>query len=168
MIKRDGLQYDCGVELSPEGQFGRQDYKQHACRGTYTLHSLYLLLWANFGAFCMALLTQPDSDERIHGVVISEWLSVRHYCLSQLKTVWLHMRNNMGLSEEQRAFFVTQALSRLRQVRDWLVGGCGWWVGMAGTLRGAVTYVLHGSGCDYRAISPQSLSHLPGVCSSEE
>ena len=120
MIKRDGLQYDCGVELSSEGQFGRQDYKQHACRGTYTLHSLYLLLWANFGAFCMSLLTQPDADARIHGVVISEWLSLRHYCISQLKTLWLHMRNNMGLSEEQRSFYVAQALYRLRQVRETL------------------------------------------------
>lgn len=57
-IKPDGLLYDCGVELSPEGQFGRQDYLKHASRGTYSLHSLYLLLWANFGAFCIALLTQ--------------------------------------------------------------------------------------------------------------
>ena len=120
VIKRDGLQYDCGVELSPEGQFGRQDYKRHACRGTYTLHSLYLLLWANFGAFCMSLLTQPNADARIHGVIISEWLSLRHYCISQLKTLWMHMRNNMGLSEEQRAFYVAQALYRLRQVRETL------------------------------------------------
>ncbi len=108
--------YDCGVELSPEGQFGRQDYKKHACRGTYTLHSLYLLLWSNFASFCMALLTQPDSDQRIHGHVISEWLSLRHYCVSQLRTLWMHMRNNLGLTDEQRSFFVMQAMSRLLQV----------------------------------------------------
>ncbi len=115
-VHRDGLLYDCGVELSPEGQFGRQDYKKHACRGVYTLHSLYLLLWANFGAFCLALLTQPDSDERIHGNVISEWLSVRHYCVSQLKTVWLHIGNNLGLSEEQRSFLIMRAMERFHKV----------------------------------------------------
>lgn len=116
-VHRDGLLYDCGVELSPEGQFGRQDYRKHACRGTYTLHSLYLLLWANFGSFCMALLTQPDSDQRIHGCIISEWLSLRHYCVSQLRTLWMHIRNNLGLSEEQRSFFVMRAMTKLYQVR---------------------------------------------------
>ena len=115
-MRPDGLLYDCGVELSPEGQFGRQDYKKHACRGTYTLHSLYLLLWANFGCFCVTLLTQPDSDQRIHGKIISEWLSLRHYCVSQLKTLWLHLRNNLGLTDEQRAFFVMRAMDRLWQV----------------------------------------------------
>jgi len=115
-ISPNGLLYDCGVELSPEGQFGRQDYKKHACRGTYTLHSLYLLLWANFGSFCMALLTQPDSDQHIHGHIISKQLSLRHYCLSQLKTVWMHIRNNLALTEEQRSFFIMRAMDNLHQV----------------------------------------------------
>ena len=61
-IHPDGLLYDCGVELSPDGQFGRQDYVKHATRGTYSLHSLYLLLWANFGTFCIALLTQVHDN----------------------------------------------------------------------------------------------------------
>ena len=65
-----GCCYDCGVELSPEGLFGQPDYVMHATRGTYTLHSLYLLLWANFGTFCMALLTQLGAEAAIHGPII--------------------------------------------------------------------------------------------------
>ena len=48
-IDPDNLLYDCGVKLSSEGLFGCQDYVKHATRATYTLYSLYLLLWANFG-----------------------------------------------------------------------------------------------------------------------
>lgn len=115
-MKPDGLFYDCGVELSPDGQFGRQDYLRHASRGTYNLHSLYLILWANFAAFSVALLTQPDAARKIHGRVISDWLSVRHYCVSQLRTVWLHMRNNLGISDEERSFLVMRCMKRLYEV----------------------------------------------------
>jgi len=115
-INKDGLFYDCGVELSPEGVFGRQDYVKHATRGTYTLHSLYLLLWANFGAFCIALLTQPEAEKDIHGPIISKKLSVRHYCVSQLCTVWKHMQENLGLSDEERSFLVMHCTNRLYEV----------------------------------------------------
>ena len=116
VVSHNGHHYNCGVKLTAEGEFGRQDYKKHACRGTYTLHSLYLLLWANFGCFCMALLTQQDSDQQIHGNVISKHLPLRSYCMSQLKRLWEHLRNNIGLSEEQRAFFVMRALDRFLEV----------------------------------------------------
>ena len=116
-INLDGLLYNCGVELSPEGLFGRQDYVKHATRGTYTLHSLYLLLWANFGAFCIALLTQPKAEADIHGPIISKRLSVRDYCISQLRTVWMHMRNNLHLSDEERSFLVTACTNRLHKVQ---------------------------------------------------
>ena len=133
-INQDGLLYNCGVELSSDGLFGCQDYMKHATRGTYTLHSLYLLLWANFGAFCMALLTQPKAEAAIHGHIISEWLSVRHYCVSQLRTMWMHLRNNLNLSDEERSFFVMRCTKRLYEVhmlrepwsmtvRAWLVYG---------------------------------------------
>lgn len=115
-INLDGLLYNCGVELSPEGLFGRQDYVKHATRGTYTLHSLYLLLWANFGAFCMALLTQHKAEADIHGPIISKGLSVRHYCISQLRAVWMHMRNNLNLSDEERSFLVMACTNRLHKV----------------------------------------------------
>ena len=115
-ISPEGLLYDCGVELTAEGELGRQDYNEHAGRGTYTLHSLYLLLWSNFGAFCMALLTQPDADTKIHGPIISDWQSIRHYCVSQLKSVWQHMRNNLGLSEEERIFLATKCMEAFQKV----------------------------------------------------
>ena len=115
-VSRDGHLYDSGVELSPEGLFGREDYKEHACRGTYTLHSLYLLLWANFGCFCISLLTQPNSYNLIAGKVISKGLPLAQYCVSQLRTLWKHIRDNLKLSEEQRVFFVAACLDKFLQV----------------------------------------------------
>ena len=107
------LCYECGVELSPEGQFGRQDYIEHATRGTYTLHSLYLLLWANFGAFCMALLTQPKVEV---DSIFSTRVSIGHYCVSQLRAMWKHMQNNLGLSDEERSFLIMRCTQRLYEV----------------------------------------------------
>lgn len=104
------------MELTPEGQFGRQEYMKHATRGTYTLHSLYLLLWANFGTFCLALLTQPEAEAGICGPIISPWLSVRHYCATQLRNMWMHMRNNLGLSDEERSFFIFCCTKQLYEV----------------------------------------------------
>ena len=115
-MKPNSLFYDCGVELSPEGTYGRQDYLSHANRGTYTLHSLYLILWANFAALSVSLLTQPGATEKIHGTVISNWLSIRHYCVSQLRTVWLHIRNNLGISDEERSFFIMRCMKKLFEV----------------------------------------------------
>ena len=115
-IGHGGYRYDCGVELSADGEYGRQEYVKHAERGTYTLHSLYLLLWANFGTLCMALLTQPKAQAAIHGPIISDWLSVRHYCVSQLRTIWMHMRNNLGVSDEERSFLVMNCTKKLYEV----------------------------------------------------
>ncbi len=64
----------------------------------------------------MSLLTFPDSDAKIHGPIISDWQSVRHYCVSQLRTVWQHMRNNLGLTEEARTFFVNGCLKTFHKV----------------------------------------------------
>ena len=115
-INPDGLLYDHGVNLSPEGLFSMQDYMKQTSRGTYTLHSLYFLLWANFGTFCMALLTQPEAEAAIHKSIISKRLSVRHYCVSQLRTVWKHMRENLGLLDEVRSFLVMSCTKRLYEV----------------------------------------------------
>ena len=104
------------MELSADGQYGRQEYVEHATRGTYTLHSLYLLLWANFGTLCMALLTQPKAKAAIHGHIISSWLSVKHYCVSQLRTIWTHIQNNLSLLDEERSFLVMCCTKRLYEV----------------------------------------------------
>ena len=124
-ISPEGLLYDCGVELTPDGQYGRPDYQTHATRGTYSLHSLYFLLWSNFGAFCVSMLTQPDSQSKIHESIISEWQAVRHYCVSQVKTLWINLRDNLGLSDEERSFLVTRCLMNLYQVQTIM---CVYWL----------------------------------------
>ena len=116
-ITKDRL-YDCGVELSPDGTYGRPDYIPHATRGTLSLQSLYLLLWANFGAFCMALITQPDGHERISGPVISSWQHIRHYCVSQLRGLWWHMSHSLQLSTEEQSFFIMKSMLSLMEVRN--------------------------------------------------
>ena len=60
--------YDCGCELDEDGQYGRKDYIPHATRGTLNLHSWYLMLWTNFGAFCIGLLTQPNAMDQLNGI----------------------------------------------------------------------------------------------------
>jgi hypothetical protein len=115
-VKSDGLLYDCGCELTADGDYGRADYASQAQRGTLNLHSLYLLLWVNFGGFCLSLLTQPDAQNVIKGHVISEWRSVRRYCFSQLQTMWMLMRNNFKFSDEERTLFVTTALQKFLEV----------------------------------------------------
>ena len=114
-ITKDRL-YDCGVELSSDGTYGRPDYIPHATRGTLSLQSLYLLLWANFGTFCMALITQPDAHERISGPVISSWQHIRHYCVSQLRSLWWHMSNSLQLSTEEQSFFIMKCMLSLMEV----------------------------------------------------
>ena len=112
----EGRLYDCGVELSSDGTYGRPDYLPHATRGTLSLHSLYFLLWANFGSFCMALLTQPDAQQRISGPVISKWQAIRHYCVMQLRSVWLHMGNKLKISPEEQSFLTLQSMHNLLEV----------------------------------------------------
>ena len=70
--------YDCGCELNQDGQYGRKDYMPHATRGTLSLHSWYLMLWTNFGAFCVGLLTQPYAMKQIKGTVKND----RMLCVS--------------------------------------------------------------------------------------
>ena len=108
----DGKLYNDGVELSPEGLYGRQGYKEHAYshEGSSTLHSWYLLLWCNFGCFCMSLLTLPDSEQHIHGAIISKSVQLRDYCMKHLRALWMHIRNNLGFVEELRVLFIRTAL----------------------------------------------------------
>eukprot|EP00731_Ephydatia_muelleri_P021734 Em0014g325a len=122
-VSRNGLHYDCGVELSPDGLFGRQDYLKHAGRGTYTLHSLYLLLWANFGAFCVALLTQPNADKKLHGTIISDYLPIRNYCVYQLRKIWDHMKNNLNISDEERSTLLMRCMNRFYEGASLTQGG---------------------------------------------
>ncbi len=109
--------YDSGVELTPEGLYGRHDYLKHATRGTLSLHSLYLLLWSNFACFSMALLTQPGAEKNLSGKIISHNEPARVYCVTQMKKLWEHLRNGLGLSDEERLLLVKGCLNNLLEVR---------------------------------------------------
>ena len=115
-ISKEGLLYDCGVELFPDGQYGRQDYLEHANRGTFSLHSFYIILFLNFGSFAIGLLTQPEAQENIHGQIISEWLSLRHYCVAQLQTIWMHIQTNLYLKDEERSFLLVRCMKNFYEV----------------------------------------------------
>lgn len=108
--------YDCGVELSRDGMYGRPDYLPHATRGTLSLHSLYFILWTNFTAFYMALVTQPDALEKIRGPIISPRQDVHRYCVGQLRNVWHHLGNKLSLSPKEQSFFIMQCMERLLEV----------------------------------------------------
>jgi len=47
------------------------------------------------------------------GRILSDWMSIRFYCMTQLRTVWLHMRTNMGLGDDERSFFIMRAMNTL-------------------------------------------------------
>ena len=50
------------------------------------------------------------------GHVLSDWMSIRHYCMAQLQTVWLYMRINMKLGDEERSFFIMKSMYQLFMV----------------------------------------------------
>lgn len=109
--------YDQGVELTDEGLYGHHGYTKHATRGTLSLHSLYLLLWANFAAFCTALLFHSEAEDKLVGSVFSEGVEpVRQYCVSQLRQLWGHLRNSLTISDEERLLLVGGCLNQLFEV----------------------------------------------------
>ena len=108
--------YDCGVELTKSGMYGRPDYFSHATRGTLGLNSLYLLLWANFGAFSLGLLTQVQGQEKIISLMPGKANQIRHYCHSQLQCLWKFMSINLHLNVEERSYFVMTAMLKLLEV----------------------------------------------------
>ena len=97
--------------LNEQGEYGRPEYLQRAEKGILNLHSLYLLLWCNFGAFCVNLLTQPGSI--IRG---TDYQPVRHYCKSQMSAMWSHISTNLGLTDEQVSLLIVRSMQRMIQV----------------------------------------------------
>ncbi len=94
-----------------------------------------------FYAKSCVFVLQPDADNIIHGPLISEWLSLRHYCVSQLRTIWMHMRNNLGISEEQRSFLVMRCCKRFYEVSSY-----------------PTTVILHNNSPTHPPSSPQLLN----------
>lgn len=89
---------------------------KHATRGTLSLQSLYLLLWANAGSFCIGLLTDASAEDKMKGSVFPEDLSIRSFCMKQLKTLWGHLSGSMGISVEERSFLVSRSMWNLLKV----------------------------------------------------
>ena len=102
----DTLKYDCGCELNEDGSYGRPDYYSFD-RKSFTLHSFYLMTLMNFGALSVSLVTQPDTHKYLSSQIFSEWKEVGVYCLSQLRTVWLHMQLQWEQTQEELGEFLT-------------------------------------------------------------
>lgn len=94
-----------------DGDYGRDYYKRRI-----SLHAQYLLLLANFSAFCISLYTQEKATDNISGPVMTPELSVRHYCLGQLKTIWNHILTNLNLSLEEASHLIMRTLLKFLQV----------------------------------------------------
>lgn len=103
--------YDCGIELTSDGDYGRRYYNERI-----SLHSQYLLLFVNFAAFCISLYTQENATVQISGPVLSPSLAVRHYCLGQLKTIWSHIQTNLGLTLEEASHLIMRTVLKFLQV----------------------------------------------------
>ena len=116
-VGQDDIYYDAGVQLTDNGFYGQQSYLKHATRGTLSLQSLYLLLWANAGAFCVGLLTDTESESKMCGSVFPKYFSVRQFCMKQLKTLWGHLSTSLGISVEERSFLVSRTMWNLLKVR---------------------------------------------------
>ena len=110
--------YDCGLELTADGLLGRTSYNTRLKNGNFTLNSLYFLLWANFGCFCIGLLTQREFDNKLIPGIFSSWQPLRHYCFSYLNSMWLKLQSHLCLSEEERPFFVVCILEKFFEVCD--------------------------------------------------
>lgn len=108
--------YDSGVELTPDGLYGRHDYLKHATRGTLSLHSLFLLLWSNFACFSLSLLTQPEAEKNIAGKILSNSEPAREFSMAQMKKLWMLLGTGLGVSEEEKLLLVNTCLSNLLEV----------------------------------------------------
>ena len=108
--------YDCGVELTADGLLGRPGYNTRIKNGTLTLNFLYFLLWANFGCFCIGMLTQKEFDRNLIPGIFSMWQPIRHYCFSYVSSMWLKLQSHLHLSDEERPFFIVCVLEKLLQV----------------------------------------------------
>lgn len=106
--------YDCGLQFHTDGRPASKS--RSGILHNTSLNALYVLLLANFGSFCMSLLTQPDMKQQLLGPIISDFLPLRSYCIAQVKMHWLFLQNLMNLTEEERSFFVVQIMMKFRQV----------------------------------------------------
>jgi len=113
-ILHHGLHYDCGCDLTEDGEFGRRG------RDPWDRHSYYFALWASYAALAAAVLTQPNAQDSIHNPehpspVFSPWQHVRHYIHGVMHVSWQHMATKWGLESEKQCVVVLRALEALRE-----------------------------------------------------
>jgi hypothetical protein len=95
------LCYDCGVELSITGGYGRATYYRRP-----PLNALYHLLFVNFAALTVSLFTQPNGYELLEMKVFSPTLPIRNYCVAMLRMLWYHLHQTMKMSVEEASLLV--------------------------------------------------------------
>ncbi len=111
----EGIFYNRGVELTKDGFYGRRSYLQAAGDRQFNLPSLYPLLWVNFAAFGIALLTQEDAEEHLLQLLCTD-KSVRLDCLDTIFSHWRVMEDNCSLLQEELAFFLMVTMLRVIEV----------------------------------------------------
>lgn len=114
--RQNGMFYNFGTGLQPKsGIYAKHSYLKHATRGTLNLHSLYLLLWANFCAFCVSLLTSQNAELQLTSL-LSDDLPVRALCVSRLRSLWTHMRNSLHVLDEGLAYLIQKCSEAIIRV----------------------------------------------------
>lgn len=66
----------------------------------------------------MGLLTQPDTDSKIHGALFSKWLPLRHYCAAQIRTLWrfFHEQRSSDISAAECIIIVSKCIKEFYKV----------------------------------------------------
>lgn len=66
----------------------------------------------------MGLLTQPDTDRKIHGALFSTWLPLRHYCVAQIRQLWqfFHEQQSSEKSPAECTILISKCLRRFHEV----------------------------------------------------
>ena len=108
-----GTHYDCGCELTADGDYGRPGVR----RAPLSRHSLYFALFTSFGALAISVLTQPGADGRLHpSVITAPGQTLRGYLHGVVAATWSHMSTKLNLVDsEQLCLLVLRSLERLRQ-----------------------------------------------------
>ena len=76
---------------------------------------MYLLLWANFCAFCVSLLTSQNAELQLTSL-LSDDLPVRALCVSRLRSLWTHMRNSLHVLDEGLAYLIQKCSEAIIRV----------------------------------------------------
>ena len=108
----EGKSYGERVKLEMDEDKLRS-FLQHSTRTGLSLNSRCMLLWINVASFCVSLLTR---DREMLSGILSNTVPMEGYCVSQLRHIWMFMRNNMQLTDEELSYLVMMCMRRYLQV----------------------------------------------------